>query len=73
MLVASHLIRTFIALKERIGEMNKNGDQFKGHSSVSQCDLRTETGEKERKGKKMKKTEEGKDYKVKNTVTVTQQ
>ena len=27
---------------------------------------RTETGEKERKGKKMK-TEEGKDYKMKNT------
>ena len=26
MLVASHLIHTFIALKERIGEMNKNGD-----------------------------------------------
>ena len=36
MLMASHLIHTFIALKERIGEMNKNGDQFKGHSSVSQ-------------------------------------
>ena len=35
-LVASHLVHTFIALKERIGEINKNGDQFKGHSSVSQ-------------------------------------
>ena len=30
-------------------------------------ELKTETGEKERKGKKMKKTEEGKDYKMKNT------
>ena len=30
-------------------------------------ELRTETGEKERKGKNMKKTEEGKDSMMKNT------